>query len=1103
MKKKALHKELFRTIKRTWNRYLAIILIVLLGVAFFSGIRATKPDMQLSADAFYDASNFYDIRVLGTFGLTDEDVTQIGTIDGVESVEPAYSVDVLCKTQEKRLVIKMMSLTKDINQLELLEGRLPQKTGECLADTKFMESTGLHVGDTVTVESGTEDDISDSLQDAAYTIVGTGKTTIYLSLERGSSAIGSGEINSFLVVCPEEFTLEAYTEIYVTTTQTDDKNTYGDSYQDRIDTIVSDVEGLEEEQCKKRYEEVKKEIEDKIADGEAEVKDGEKKIADAEQKIADGEAELADAKQKIEDAEEELQTQSDKLSDAKQQIADGETKLADAKPKLTDARAELDKAKKEIDTKQQELYEGYNQYKNGLDTYEDGKKKLDETRETLKEQIEQYEQTKAMLPPDMQLAYEKQFEDTANEIEQNDTKLEEGKEELDSAYYQICVGELKLTDARKELKNGESEYEQSLKEYEEGKIELEENKQKVIDGEQKLTQAKKDLEQAKVDYAEGEEEFKQKKKEAEEELEPAKIDLQKGKDKIADAKEQLKDMEMPEWYVLDRNANVTYVEYGQDAERIGAIGEVFPVIFFLVAALVALTTMTRMVEEERTQIGTLKALGYTNREIAGKYIFYAVSASLIGSLIGLVLGQKLLPYVIITAYKILYNNLPMVLTPLSPLYSIAATLAAVLCTTVAAFFACANELREQPSVLMRPASPKNGKRVFLEYVPFIWKHLNFSVKSTIRNLFRYKKRFFMTIFGIGGCMSLLIVGFGLKDSINVVGTVQFKDIITYSAAITLEDDITNEQRAQLMDVLQNDNRIQKHLSAYQHLMEAEQNGVKKEVYLVVPEKEEEMNHYVSLRNRLTKEELSLPDDGVVVSEKLAKLLDVKVGDTIILKEDDVTQKSITISAITENYFQNYVYMSNAYYKEIFEENPEYNTVFLHDKFVDEQTESAMGTDLLLVKGVSQISFYSSLSAKISDMLKSMDAIILVLILSAGALAFIVLYNLNNINVTERKRELSTLKVLGFYDGEVSAYVFRENIVLTVFGCLFGLLMGTVLTRFVIVTAEVDIMMFGREIKMASYLYSVLLTFAFSTIVNGVMHFSLKRIDMLEALKSVE
>ena len=625
----------------------------------------------------------------------------------------------------------------------------------------------------------------------------------------------------------------------------------------------------------------------------------------------------------------------------------------------------------------------------------------------------------------------------------------------------------------------------------------------MIDGEQKLTQAKKDLEQAKVDYAEGEEEFKQKKKEAEEELEPAKIDLQKGKDKIADAKEQLKDMEMPEWYVLDRNANVTYVEYGQDAERIGAIGEVFPVIFFLVAALVALTTMTRMVEEERTQIGTLKALGYTNREIAGKYIFYAVSASLIGSLIGLVLGQKLLPYVIITAYKILYNNLPMVLTPLSPLYSIAATLAAVLCTTVAAFFACANELREQPSVLMRPASPKNGKRVFLEYVPFIWKHLNFSVKSTIRNLFHYKKRFFMTIFGIGGCMSLLIVGFGLKDSINVVGTVQFKDIITYSAAITLEDDITNEQRAQLMDVLQNDNRIQKHLSAYQHLMEAEQNGVKKEVYLVVPEKEEEMNHYVSLRNRLTKEELSLPDDGVVVSEKLAKLLDVKVGDTIILKEDDVTQKSITISAITENYFQNYVYMSNAYYKEIFEENPEYNTVFLHDKFVDEQTESAMGTDLLLVKGVSQISFYSSLSAKFSDMLKSMDAIILVLILSAGALAFIVLYNLNNINVTERKRELSTLKVLGFYDGEVSAYVFRENIVLTVFGCLFGLLMGTVLTRFVIVTAEVDIMMFGREIKMASYLYSVLLTFAFSTIVNGVMHFSLKRIDMLEALKSVE
>lgn len=1103
MKKKAIKTELKRTIQRTWNRYLAIILIVLLGVAFFSGIRASKPDMQMSADAFYDDSNFYDIRVLGTLGLTDSDVIEINKVEGIDTVEPAYSVDVLCRADEKRLVIKMMSLTQDVNQIEVVEGRLPEKKGECLADTKFMESTGMKIGDVVTVESGTEDDIKDSLNDDTYTIVGTGKTTVYLSLERGSSNIGSGEINSFLVVMPQDFALKAYTEIYVATSGTDEDNTYSDAYQDKIDTIVDKIETLESVQCTKRYEEVKQEAADKIAEGEEDVKDGEKKIADAEKKIADGEQELADAKQKIEDAEQELKTQSDKLADAKQKIADGEQELKDAEPKLVDAKKELEDAQKEIDANQQKLYEAYDQYKGGLDTYNDGVKKLEEGKQSLEDKKQEFEQMKAMMPPEMTAVYEKQFEDAQNEIEANEKKLEEGKEELDDAYYQISAGQLKLTDARKELQNGQHEYDLNLQDYENGKKELEENKEKLADGEEKIAQAKIDLEQAKVDYADGEKEFKEKKKEAEEELEPAKEDLQKGKDKIADAKEQLADLEEPEWYVLDRNSNITYVEYGQDAERIGAIGEVFPVIFFLVAALVALTTMTRMVEEERTQIGTLKALGYANREIAGKYIFYAVSASLIGSLFGLVIGQKLLPYVIITAYKILYNNLPAVLTPLSPLYSIMATLVAVLCTSAATFFACINEMKEQPSVLMRPVAPKGGRRVLLERIPFIWKRLNFSVKSTIRNLFRYKKRFFMTIFGIGGCMSLLIVGFGLKDSINVVGTVQFKDIITYSAAITLEDDISEEQRQNINDVISKDERINDYMSAYQHLIDSKQNGVTKEAYIIVPETESKMNQYVSLRNRGSGKTISLQDKGVVVSEKLAKLLDIKKGDTITLKEDEVTERNVVITDITENYYQNYIYMSNTYYKEIFKEEAEYNTIFLHDKEHDEKTESDIGTDMLEIEGISQISFYSSLSSKIMDMLKSMDAIILVLILSAGALAFIVLYNLNNINVTERKRELSTLKVLGFYDGEVSAYVFRENIVLTILGCIAGLIMGTYLTRFVIVTAEVDIMMFGREIKAASYFYSVLLTFAFSTIVNGVMHFSLKRIDMLEALKSVE
>jgi putative ABC transport system permease protein len=573
--------------------------------------------------------------------------------------------------------------------------------------------------------------------------------------------------------------------------------------------------------------------------------------------------------------------------------------------------------------------------------------------------------------------------------------------------------------------------------------------------------------------------------------------------KIEDAKEELADLEVPEWYVLDRQYIATFADYGQNADRIGAIGEVFPVIFFLVAALVCLTTMTRMVEEQRTQIGTLKALGYGKGAIASKYLMYALLSSVLGSLFGLVVGQKLLPSVIISAYRILYTNLPDILTPLNFWYSLTAMAAAVFCTTAATWAACYKGLNAVPAQLMRPVAPKAGKRVLLERLTFLWKRLNFSQKATVRNLIRYKKRFFMTIFGIGGCMALLLVGFGLKDSIMYIGTGQFENVFSYDAAIGIDSDSTPEEREELLVKAEQDERILCSMEVLQTAIDIEKDGVEKSAYLVVPQVPEELDSYIHLQDRVTQEAYSLDSDGIILNEKLASVLGIDEGDTVILKEDETSRVEAVVSHITENYFMHYIYMSPELYEELFGKEPEWNVLFTDNVQNDNAFEAAMQEEYMELDAVSGLSFISGTAERVADMLRSMDLIIYVLVIAAGLLAFVVLYNLNNININERKRELATLKVLGFYDGEVSAYVNRENVLLTVLGAAAGVILGIFLHRFVIVTAETDTLMFGRTITAKSYLYSVILTFLFSAAVNGVMFFKLRRIDMVESLKSVE
>lgn len=1242
MKKKALRKDFYMEIKRSFSRFMSIFLIVCLGVAFFAGIRAASPDMKMSADRFYRESSLMDVRVLGTLGLTDSDVDEIRKINGIEYAEPSYSMDVLCNTKNSQLVVKLMSAPQKLNMITVKEGRLPIQSGECLADTAFLEDSGYRVGDTFTVKSGDDTDIEDICTTNTFTIVGAGVTSYYLSMTRGSSSIGSGQLTGFAIIPADDFALEAYTDIYVRVSNSEEYAGYSDEYEDYVETIVERIEDISDSRCEIRFAEVKDDANEKIADGEEKIADAKKELADAgeeledaRKEVSDGERELSDAEKKLSDGEQELIDHKKELEEAKEEIAKGEKELKDAWQDILDGKKELDDGKAEIEENEKKLDDGRLAVIAGKEKLRDGKKQIEEAytelekkeKELEKSAIVLEEQQKtvvglcdaqaALCPPenysqdpvelvkqivatqeffkrmqeflvasgetadsfydslgqsgaqipksfitdffdlnsnlyadpmtwmaDMQMfqgmitevgtVYKvmegtlsgtteklavatKELNDGADkiasariELKEKEQEIAEGWDKINESEYELLDGIAKLEDAKKEWDDGYREYLDGLVEYNDGvkeladgKREYEDGKRKIADGEKEiedakveLSDAKKELADGKKKLADGEQEYNDAKVEADEKISDAEADLE-------DAKKQVSDLKKPEWFVLDRNYIETYVEFGDDADRIGALGLVFPVIFFLVAALVALTTMTRMVEEERLQIGTLKALGYTNASIMGKYLWYAFIASLAGSIAGLYIGQKVIPYVVIASYEIMYVNLTVIETPLNLYYSVTSTLVAICCTTVATFWACYRELVSSPAVLMRPVAPKGGKRVFLEKIPWLWQRLNFTKKSTIRNLMRYKKRFFMTVIGIGGCMGLLLVGFGIKDSITTIVSKQFKELRHYSADIAIEEDATDEEKHQLCDKLSKDFRVQSFMYAYQESHDLEGNGVVKNGYVVVPEDPARMSEFIALQDRISGKEYILDDSGVIITEKLAKLLNLKAGDSIRIKDDEKTFVDVPVLAITENYFMHYVYMTPGLYEKTYGNVPDYISILLSNTQNDDMFEAKLGEDYMKEPAVGGITFYSGMESSVGEMIKSMDLVIWVLVIAAGALAFVVLYNLNNININERRRELATLKVLGFYDGEVSSYVNRENVILTVIGTLVGCVIGFLLHRFVILTVELDIMMFGRVIKPISYLYSILITFMFSIIVSLFMKIRLKKIDMVESLKSVE
>ena len=1198
MKKKALKKDFYMEIRKSMGRFLSIFFIVAIGCAFFAGIRSSEPDMRYSGDAYFDRKNLMDLQVISTMGLTDEDVEAIEKLDGIEKAEAGYSVDALCTEGDNQIVMHVMSLLPSMNQVQVENGRLPEKSDECVVDADFLSKSTLKIGDRVTLSSGTDKPVTDSLKEDTFTIVGSVSSPCYIGFQRGSTTIGSGNISAFLCVPEESFCMEVYTEIYAQVKGAEKLTAFTDQYDQRIDSVMKEVEAIKEEREKARYDEIVTEASEKLADAEKEITDAE---AELEQGKAEAQEKLTAAREKLENAQKELEQAKKELASSQAKIASSKEELEQAQKEVNESSGKIAAGEKELNEKsialatlkeQKDTLQGQlaalEQQKEELSgqkttleaqkrTLQEGQKNLLDTQAVLQQQIsrlkaekedlnaegirlseeketlqKEYEELKSQYEASGDTEILKQVEakkaqldevnvkiaENSAKIEQNKTLLEtvesqmdpleeklvqmkNGLEQTETALEKISAGlseieagqeqmQTGLTQMESYISSGEFQLQAAREQLESGKNQIlsgqrqiEDAKKRIADGEEQIQAGIKQIQDGETGLADGWIEYQDGERQANAEIADGEAQIADAKVQLADAKKEIEQIEKPTWYIYDRSHLPEYSGYGDNADRMKAIGEVFPLIFFLVAALISLTTMTRMVEEERTLIGTLKALGYSKKSIAAKYLGYAVLATLTGGIFGVMIGEKILPYIIITAYKIMYRHLPDVEIPYNLYYGVLACVAALLCTVAATIFSCMKELKEQAAELMRPPAPKQGKRVFLEYIPFLWKRLNFTWKSTVRNLMRYKKRFFMTIFGIGGCMGLMLVGFGLKDSISSIVPLQYEDIQLYDGNVILQSDVTMQEKQEVYEALEKNSQVVATAEDLLQKITIEHDGVSKEVYLNVPENVEKFSDFVVLQDRTTKEKYQLTDKGAVLTEKMAKELGVSAGDTVTIKEENEKERTVKISQICENYMSHDLYMTPAVYKAAYGKEPEYNSIYYRTEGRTTKEAESVGEAALKLDGALSVSYTTELRQQVDDMLQSLDIVIVVLIISAGMLAFVVLYNLNNINITERKRELATLKVLGFYDKEVTEYVYRENILLTLIGSVFGMLLGKILHRFIIVTVEIDSVMFGRNINTISFVYAFLLTVVFSLFVNGVMYFKLKKINMVESLKSVE
>ena len=1137
MQKTALLKTSIREIKQSPARFLSILGIIFLGVAFFVGIGATGPDMIKSADHYYGKTKLADMSIYSSLGFSTEDKAVLLEEENIQTVNLQYLLDL--PLSQKNTVFRFLSLTgkDELNQLHVVEGQLPKATNEILLDSNLSDAKDYQIGDTFEILA--KDDPENQLKEHEFKIVGFAQSPEFIdNSKRGNTNVGNGSISAFAYLLPEAFQMDAYSRMLISFDDLRTEVAYSQNYVDLMNKNKAQVTSLLAPRKQGRLDEIREKA-------LKELNDNQREIDEANAQIEEGAKQLNDALKTLEAGKKELEAGQQTFDS---EMANAEAQIRYQRDQLVSAQAELDQQRATLESQQQAL----NQQSKELTAAEEQLEPLLAQKATLEASLAQLEGVQqqygelvvlldgfAEVPEEAQPSAIEAIKSTASalsaqlsaspelsgafgtfaaevtveniaetqtvirsagdlieqqrlEVQQSLTTLAAQQQELAAARQALVAGQAQIDAGRDVLAQGQAEIDRGFEQLNQGEQTLAEQRQ----------QGQSELDAARQEFETGQEAY-EKEAQAFQKLQDETLpDLKAAQRTIDQEREKLDELEPATFTLLLRDDNPGYLEYEENANRISSIATVFPTIFFLIAALVSLTTMGRMIEEKRTEIGTYKALGYKNSEVSLKFIIYSLTAGLTGTLLGLLVGFYLFPTIIINAYGQLYNMTEFP-TPWYLSYSLIGLAVGLFCTVGISMIVLRVDLMSSPATLLRPKAPKAGKTILLERIQPLWRRLNFNQKVTMRNLFRYKSRMFMTVFGIAGCTAMILTGFGLKNSISDIVPIQFNEVWRYQGIVTFDQEASTQAIEEYQAAVSQLDLLSATLGMTSENLTVAQTGkASQEVTVYVPENPAELSDFVSFTERKTGEVYALGDNGVIINEKLAKLFQLAIGDTIELKNGDNEIFEVTISGITENYVGHFAYFSPTYYEEIFGEIPTYNSeLLLFSEALTKEQENQIANDLMKQDRVLNVTFLSDSSTALDDTTEILNIVVWLLIISAGLLAFIVLYNLNNINISERIRELSTIKVLGFYNKEVTMYIYRENIFLTLFGIIAGLFLGRILHGYVLATVELDMLMFSPEIHLLSYLYSSLITLFFTIIVGFVMYQKLKHVDMIEALKS--
>ena len=1142
MKKNAMQKNLRRTIKSSLGRYLAIACIIALGASIFVGLLATKGDMIYTAQTYLDQQNMFDLRLLSTYGWSQDEVDAIAELAGVTAAEGAISLDAIVRRGEEKsdLVYKIHSIPNEITVPYLLGGRMPKNSDECLIDGQRM--TDAVLGTTITVQESNSEDTLDMLQERTFTVVGYVSTPLYMDESRGGTTIGNGVVSGYIYVMDDAFSVDYYTEIALKVAG--DHTIYSDAFNNMLTEMAESLKPDVTLIAQDRMYQLKAEAEDAYAEGLAEYQDG---LAEYEKARAEALAELEEAKKKLDDGQFEIDANRKTLDDGLKDLEDGQAEidkqlktLADSRVQLLDKKAEtynqlaaayaelmenyktVESALKQVTDALPLLEDGIVQIEDGLQQIEDGLVllqimiPLQETEVKVTENALQIALNALVVDTDLvakleerlatakqELADSQAQKDLAETMQVQLTKqlaqLNAQREELNAnlktlqdAKAQIDLGLLELQSGQVQADN---QFAAAQAQIESGMIQLEAAQLQIDQGYEEWKAGKLALDEAQAELDAGYAEYEKGKAEAEAELDKAAQELRDAEVKLAEAKESIASMQEATVYILDRNTVAGYVSFESNSDIVAGIARVFPAFFLLVAALVCITTMTRMVEEERTQIGTLKAMGYSNRAIISKYIAYAGSAAIVGCGLGVLLGSVVFPSILWGAYKIIMNVTPRIMLQINWPLCIAVVVAYTAVMLSVTWYCCRRSLKEVPAELIRPKAPTSGKKIFLEYLPF-WKHIGFLNKVMLRNVFRYRQRMFMMLVGIGGCTALLLTGFGIRDSIRNIAVDQFANVTTNDLTVYFSETQTLQQQEEFRNALKS--QADDVLFFYQISADIRFENATKEIYLVSGD--EQIRNFMHFKQN--GKDLGMPAVGeAFLSIGVAQNLGIEVGDTVTIADEDMRTLTVTVSGIYHNSVYNYAIVDPATIAQQWGEAPGNQMAFVGVRDYCDHHETAAKASKL--DGVMNIVVTKDVAGSVNSMLGALDTVVVTIVICAGALAMTVLYNLTNINITERIREIATIKVLGFHANETAAYVFKENLLLSAMGVLCGMPGGWYLLKFVTSEIQVDMVYFQAALEPVSILLGVVLTMLAACLVDFLLYFKLEKINMAEALKSVE